>query len=240
LSGSGSGGNRFIKVGSGTLTLNGAYTGGSITINNGAICIGKTGSVHNSTGISLAEGALYSVVFGGSTTLQNHAARSQLKDGVGINGLTANLYGSGNPSDGSTVSMAWRASTEQEQVKELIASNVLMLSSTGNALSGGYALAMQYDPTLLSGGTEAELALGSINIKSYADGAWTRLGKKWLSAAPTTYEVGQYWVDTSADTVYVVTDKNSGTFAAVPEPNTIVMLAAGVLGLIAYAWRRRK
>jgi hypothetical protein len=36
-----------------------------------------------------------------------------------------------------------------------------------------------------------------------------------------------------------VTDK-SGSFAVVPEPGTLALLAGALLSLLAYAWRKRK
>jgi len=52
--------------------------------------------------------------------------------------------------------------------------------------------------------------------------------------------VNDYWVDTSANTIYLVTDATGGTFAVVPEPGTISIVLSGLIGLVAYAWRKRK
>ncbi len=57
----------------------------------------------------------------------------------------------------------------------------------------------------------------------------------WTSSFNT---VGQYGVDTSAGTAWVVTDHNS-QFVIVPEPGTLALAAAGLAGGIWYLRRRR-
>ena len=51
--------------------------------------------------------------------------------------------------------------------------------------------------------------------------------------------LGTWGVDTADHVVWAVVDHNS-QFAVIPEPGTLALLAAGLLGLLAYAWRKRK
>jgi hypothetical protein len=39
---------------------------------------------------------------------------------------------------------------------------------------------------------------------------------------------------------YVQLDGNGGGVATIPEPGTLALLTAGLLGLLCYAWRKRK
>ena len=55
-------------------------------------------------------------------------------------------------------------------------------------------------------------------------------------------------IDNNGDIVGYGTDSSSNTYqafeilnvAATPEPGTLTLLAAGLVGLLAYAWRKRK
>lgn len=53
------------------------------------------------------------------------------------------------------------------------------------------------------------------------------------------FTLGDYGVDTAHNTVWAVVNHNS-QFAAVPEPATIALLAAGGFFLLGYGWRRRR
>jgi hypothetical protein len=51
--------------------------------------------------------------------------------------------------------------------------------------------------------------------------------------------LGSWGVDTADDAVWAVVDTTGGEFAAVPEPGTLALLAAGAAAL-GLAYRRRK
>jgi hypothetical protein len=44
----------------------------------------------------------------------------------------------------------------------------------------------------------------------------------------------------STESAQIAIDNVSGTYHAAPEPGTLVLLAAGLIGLLAYAWRKRR
>jgi hypothetical protein len=62
------------------------------------------------------------------------------------------------------------------------------------------------------------------------------VGVPWTSGFTT---VGQYGVDTTTQTVWVVNDTNS-QFVVVPEPATVTLVVAAAAAGIALAYRRRR
>ena len=47
-------------------------------------------------------------------------------------------------------------------------------------------------------------------------------------------------VAVTALTPQIEVDDISGSYTAIPEPNMLIMLVTGLIGLLAYAWRKRK
>ena len=52
--------------------------------------------------------------------------------------------------------------------------------------------------------------------------------------------LGHYGIDTGSDTVWAVLNHNSQFAVAVPEPSTLMLLAAGLLGVLVFASRKRR
>ena len=67
----------------------------------------------------------------------------------------------------------------------------------------------------------------NLNVWHYDGSAWTE-----YSALDLTYD-GNY-------ASFTANGLSGYAMVAVPEPGMLVLLAAGCLGLLAYAWRRRK
>jgi len=162
-----------------------------------------------------------------------------------------------------TVTMAWRQGTEDEKTKQGggLISDVLKLDGTGSEI---FTLQMSYSEAALASIWGEQIPESSVYLAWYSDaeskwlnavagntgetgalavagyqGTWAdfvaTLGSGWTLADV----LGSYGVDAEGNQAWAVVDHNS-QFAVVPEPGTIALLAAGLLGLIAYAWRRRK
>ena len=180
-------------------------------------------------------------------------------DGAAMVGSVAKLL-YGTPSEAKTaVSMAWRTRTVTEASNPLLISDVVNLTGMGPGGGEGqtdkFVLQMSYDPTLLIGGSEADMAAaGGIYLATFDAGTQTWknaiLGNHgdnsggtanvqgvWNSTDDTA--LGTWGVDAADHVVWAVVDHNS-QFAVIPEPGTLALLAAGLLGLLAYAWRKRK
>lgn len=108
-----------------------------------------------------------------------------------------------------------------------------LLGTVANSTQGHYTVT--YDPTG-NGGTgsiTAQLDSNSPVTVNLASGVkdnfdnFNRFGVANVHSAGDTSDQNYYW----DNLVYT---------SAIPEPNTLVLLTAGVIGLLAYAWRKRK
>ena len=113
-----------------------------------------------------------------------------------------------------------------------------MLSLSGTGAGNTFVLSMSYDAATPAG------ILQSLNIfrRPGTTGPFAPVGTTfagvgvpWTSAFTT---VGQYGVDTTTQTVWVVNDTNS-QFVVVPEPATVTLVVAAAAAGIALACRRR-
>ena len=165
--------------------------------------------------------------------------------GYGMVGSTATiLAGTNSSGSAQTVNMSWRTQT----IGEGLFSDVLDVG--GMALSGSsgqtapFVLQMTYNPGLI---LSAEPYLGWLNptTDSWQNAVLGNYGSSndyfvGIGAWNGDTTLGDYGVNTANDTVWAVVDHNS-QYAVVPEPSTLTHLAAaGVVGFVAYGWRRRQ
>jgi len=233
--------------------------------NNGGLTITLDANVGNAT----ANASNSQTAFGTPLTapvaknasyanLESTATATSGSGGYSLIGSTATILAGMNSSSGTaqTVGMAWRTQTLTERTVPALLSDVVDLSGmglSGTAQTDPFVLQMTYNPALLPGGAGNEglwasneaIYLGWLNPNTHTwqnaiDGNYgTNSNQFYLGAWPTgDMTLGKWGVNTANHTVWAVVDHNS-EFAVVPEPGTLVLLAASGIGLLA-AWRRRK
>jgi hypothetical protein len=199
---------------------------------------------------SVAQGASYA-------NLESKVMATTGIGGFGMVGSTATiLAGTNTSSESETVSMAWRTQTQAERASPGLISDIVCLS--GMASSGGetspFVLQMTYNPALLPFGSGSEGLWASdeqicLAYLDPSDGKWENAIQGNIGGSTGSFHLGAWvagdttlgdWgVDTADHTVWAVVDYN-GTFAAVPEPSTFILLGVAALGLFSWTWRRRK
>lgn len=246
-----SGGNTLTKVGTGVLTLSGigVFTGTTSVV---AGTLNVTGALVNNGYNSVYLTALGTASTGNAATLARAVLGGYSLAGCGSTGIGAfTTYATclaGTASGASSLSMSWSDAIAAQRgvgTGTGIISEVLTMSGV-NSTSSGYVLEMSYNvdalKLLTASGSTATSGIYIAYLPNSTSSTWTDLclGKdKGAYSSTVTYAIGD-WGLNSDNTIWVVTDKTSGSFAIVPEPGTFALLTCAMLSLIAYAWRRRK
>ena len=218
--------------------------------NNGGRTVALLGNVGNATADASNSPSTFgpalsaSVAGSGSyASLESTVKSTTSSGGGGMVGSTATILAGTNSSSGSaqTVSMAWRTQTTSEGIG--LVSDVLDLS--GMALSGvsgqtsPFVLQMDYDSDPMAGNEAVMAADQQIFLMSLDPvtnhwenavlGNFGRSNDTFAGAGAWNGDMtlGNWGVNTANHTVWAVLDHNSD-FAVVPEPASLVLLAAGV------------
>ena len=110
-----------------------------------------------------------------------------------------------------------------------------------NLTTANYGLDLSYSPTALAALGNGSTSTSGVYVAYLNGTTWTDISTGAEYGFYTDgLAVGSWGINTSNDTIWVVTDHTAGSFAVVPEPGTLALLAAALLSLIAYAWRKRK
>jgi hypothetical protein len=149
-------------------------------------------------------------------------------------------------------SMPSNGGTPNAQIKQVLSTNFaanitysLTVAVGGNQLVNGEQDGGAYDISLYAGATELASGSGTHYIEtdplSYKDVTITY--DPSAPGAPTAtvgdaLEIRLRGIDNFAGQYWTVYDNVRLT--ATPEPGTVVLLATGLIGLLAYAWRKRK
>jgi len=184
-------------------------------------------------------------------SLAGLSSLTQADTEAGALGNQAAILG-GLASETGAASMTWRVRTESDIAQSVLSDVVNLGTPTGE---NGFLLSMSYNEADLGGKPESGLFLGWLDGTTWVNAIEgnTTTGSKALAGcvgslaelmAGLTEEdlpdyIGSWGVDTGANLVWAVVNHNS-EFAVVPEPCALALLATGLLGLLAYAWRRRK
>ena len=237
----------FEKTGPGTLRLTGinSYTGATL-ISAGTVLAdtaGALGTVDTATvgaggRLTIANGVAFTrplVITPGGRVNLGAGSRVALPDAAALAAFESMspagaltraeiLFGAGSSTPAALTSN-WSAKPLGEYF-----SDILTLEGTG--AGNTYVLSMGY------AGSSDNL---NVWYRTNVGDPFTPLGTSFAGNVPWNNSfttVGQYGVDTSAGTVWAVTDHNS-QFVIVPEPGTLGLLAVGLAAATCYRHRRR-
>jgi autotransporter-associated beta strand protein len=223
LSGSGS----LTKIGTGKLTLSGTNSYlGNTTINAGTLTLGTSGSIGSSPLIDVNSGATFDV--------------SALTSGVGL-GNAQTLQGAGTVVGSVTAAIGSHISPGDGVGTLTIGGNLTL--SNGALLDYELGTISNSDMISMTGST---LYLNSqdfsdfnfIALSGFGAGTYTLIDAKAISGSLSTSNLSGPIGSGYNGTLAIVGNDLVLTTTAVPEPGTLSLLAAGLMSLLAYAWRK--
>ncbi|NCX98325.1 MAG: PEP-CTERM sorting domain-containing protein [Planctomycetia bacterium] len=242
-----------VSLTGGTLSLSGsnAFTGG-LAVNGGRLVAAAADALGQGN-VTVASGALLRLLNSPALGSGNAIAMSPGAAVEYASGVSADLLGSSSLAGWSILPSASRASTAsllfgtvpaagttlsaEWMPESSLYSDILSLHGTG--AGNTYVLSMTYDPAI----TPALLTELNIARRPGTSGQFAAIGTSfqgvgtpWTSVFVTP---GQYGVDTSTQTVWVVGDANS-QFIVVPEPGTLALVAVAAAAAGLAATRRRR
>ena len=122
--------------------------------------------------------------------------------------------------------------------------STLVAGSSGQVYSGNYGPSQALTPEFtVTAGTTHTYSLVLDTTKTnwtanwYFDGSPNAWHSYTYTTNPTINGISLYWY---SDGTGFTIDNLTLSSTATPEPSTIVLLATGIIGLLAYAWRQRR
>jgi autotransporter-associated beta strand protein len=257
----------LTKSGAGTLTLSGsnAFSGGT-TVAAGTLTLGNTAALLETTldtsGAGIVSfGGLMAATLGGlqgsgGLTLNNTAALPVTLT-IGNNGrstlFSGSLSGSGSLVKVGTGSLTLTVSNTYSGVTNI---------SAGGLIAGAPGVLSPFSDMIISGLLDASLHPNTVKSLTMTSGGALDLGAGNLLTSTNAATLGGTLnlsgVATGPLVELMAYSSETGTFAGVtglpagyklqynateldlvPEPSTFVLLGAGAVSLLAYAWRRR-
>jgi hypothetical protein len=117
-----------------------------------------------------------------------------------------------------------------------------------NTLTDGQAKALYNTPVLFGLGVNNQYGAGTMNslFTLYGQGASGTpvpvgsLTWQYMAPGTTGHNAGDAWTVGGNYYVQLGTDGSGVEATTIPEPGTLILLAAGLIGLLCYAWRKRR
>ena len=217
-----------ITVSGGTLAL-GAYsdTVGAVTLDDGNI--NRHGNAYKvPSGFTVRSGSIDAAIAGNVGLVKNDAGLVSLS---GIDTYTGNtIVNAGTLEQASTGSMSFDINTIGASTKIL---------GTGKLVLNGKLV---FDVSDAATGSWNVVSASTLN-ESYGDsfGVMFAIGSTTVSATETAPNSG-VWTYSNEALGRATFTESTGVLSitTIPEPGAITMVITGLIGLIAYAWRRRK
>lgn len=161
----------------------------------------------------------------------------------GVHNPDSNIYSSGKPNQGEMMVFIDAGSISQTLSSTLQANTKYTLDVDLGRRKDGNGLNAQWKVQLLAGSTViAEDSITSPDTIGFSQDSWRTLELTYTSGAIVTSGQALTIVLDAIGSEYRTSNFDNVRLdaSAIPEPTSLVMTVIGLVGLLAYAWRKRK